>query len=431
MRNEMNAALALLSSNLLCPLRAYSAAALLAGCAMAPPVAEVDRAKIRNVVVAVADFPPSLEMRIQTGDTGAVGKVQTAVEEDVTRRLEASNLREPLIAALRRELVAGEFEVSVLPRSEVRTNEVRTNADNSPAYKPQAKDADAVLEVSLRSVVMLGAGTTSIVTRGNNELLAGLVATTQVRLIDARNPRVMGDFEVRQFSGFAPLEDWMATRGGRMDDALEQVNRRLAADIVDLALREYTPPEPGNSGEVRIMEVDTRDLAIRDYWYPIHSLRPVSVRPARTNPFNKRRPRYGAMGAFTPATVDSNPPTLEWERFPRGYAWAPESADAAGISGVTYEMRLYNALRHYVSGNGDFLSPERVVYERTGLREPVHRPETELEPCAVHFWTARARFTLDGRVRVTPWMSVGASRSAIAFATPAAAGKKGDCFYGK
>ncbi len=423
MRIEAKAEVALISTNLRTALTALASATLLAGCAMSPLVAETDRAKIRKVAIAVADFPPNIEMRIQTGGTGAVGKVQVAAEEEVTRRLEAGDLREPLIAALQRELEAGEFEASVLSRAEV-----RASADRLPAYRPEAANADAVLEVSLRSLGMLGAGTMNIMTRGSNELLAGFVAATQARLIDARDQRVMGDFVVRQFSGFAPLEDWMAARGGRLDEALEQVNRRLAADIVDLALREYTPPEPLEMPTPTLW--NTRDLANPSYTYPIHALRPVSLPPAQKFGPNYSRPRYGAMGAFLPTEADSNRPTLEWERFPRGYAWAPESADAARISGVSYEMRLYNALRRYVSGRADFLIPERVIYERADLPEPVHRPEIELEPCTVYFWTARARFTLDGRVRVTPWMSVGASRSALAFATSDALGKETGCFYG-
>jgi hypothetical protein len=430
MRIDMNVAIA---TNLRRALMALAAGVLLAGCAAAPLVEEADRAKIRKVVIAVADFPPNIEMRIQTqtpaqtpdqpGGTSAIARVQAAVEEEVTRRLKASDLREPLIAALRRELIAGEFEASVLPQSEA-----RTSADRPPVYKPQAKDVDAVLEVSLRSIVMVGAGRASIMTRGSNELLAALGAGAQVRLIDARNQRVMGDFGVRNFSGLAPLEDWMSTQGGRMDGALEQMNRRLAADIVDAALRLHTPPEPPTNYSLTPVEYDRAT-------YPnIHALRPVSLLPERSNTLNLRRPRYGfnglKWGVFTPMTADSNRPTLEWERFPRGYSWAPETADAARISEVSYEVRLYNALRRYVSGGADLLFPERVIYEREGLAQPVHQPETELESCQAHFWTARARFRLDGRVRVTPWMSVGASLSPLAFATPPAQGKTRDCFYG-
>jgi hypothetical protein len=435
MRIDMNVAIA---TNLRRALMALAAAVLLAGCAAAPLVEEADRAKIRKVVIAVADFPPNIEMRIQTqtqdqtqtSGTSAFGKVQAAVEEEMTRRLKASELRDPLIAALRRELTTGDFEASVLPRSEVRTSA----EDRRPAYKPQAKDVDAVLEVSLRSIVMVGAGRASIMTRGSNELLASLGAIVQVRLIDAKDQRVMGNLGVRQFSGYVPLEDWIATRGGQMDEGLEQMNRRLAADIVDLALREYTPPEPGTDGEVRDpAPTDTPELALPPGTfspYRIDTLRPVSLPTERSNTLNNRRPRYGSRGAFTPITADSNRPSLEWERFPRGYAWAPETADAARISGVTYEVRLYNALRRYVSGGPVFLSPERVIYERAGLAQPAHQPETELEPCHVYFWSARARFELDGRVRVTPWMSVGVPRSALAFATPPASGNKRDCFYG-
>lgn len=415
MRIEEKAAAASILSDFRRALSALSTAVLLGGCAVALPVAEADRAKIRKVAIAVADFPPNLEMRIQTGDTGAVGKVQAAAEESLTRRPWAADMREPLIEALRRELAAGEFEASVVPRSEV-----RTSADILPAYQPQAKDVDAVLEVSLRSMVVVGGGSVNLVTRGSNELLASLGVTTQVRLIDGGNRREVGDFTVRGFSGFVPLEDWIAKRGGRMDDTLEQLSRRLAANIVDQALREYTPPErPIEAPFDR--ELPAKALDCTSLWCsksshpgtPGLALRPTIFSPDRIH-------------ALRPVSLPDQP-TLEWERFPRVYAWAPERVDAARIGGVTYEIRLYNALRRHVSGGADFLSPERVIYERVGLAEPVHTPGAELEPCAAYFWTARARFALDGRVRVTPWMSLRRSRAPVAFATTPPAHDGKDC----
>src|SRR2546428_11402441 len=64
MRIEAKAAAALMFTNLRWSATALSAATLLAGCAVSPLVAEADRAKIRKVAIAVADFPPNIEMRI-------------------------------------------------------------------------------------------------------------------------------------------------------------------------------------------------------------------------------------------------------------------------------------------------------------------------------------------------------------------------------
>jgi len=407
---------------------AVLAGAALAGCAVKPLVAEVDREKVRKVAIAVADFEPDYSMRVQTGGSDAVGKVQAAVEEEVTRHLKASDLREPMIAALRKELAGTGIAFTVMPRSGV-----RKRADAVPEYEPQAGDVDAVLEVSLRAVGMVGGGAANIMTRGGNELLAGLGASSQVRLIDAKDGRVIGEFRTGAGSGFTPLEDWVAARGGRIEEALAELIRRMAVATIDAALREFTPPEMpgGNDPGVGRTFSTSGDLATRDNMLLLHAPRPVSLRPDRGNPFNTRRPRYGLAGAaFTPTEAASLQPDLEWEAYPRRYPWAPESVYASRIENVTYELRLFSSVRQYVFGKPDVLYPERMFYERTGLRAPAHQPEIELAPCTVYFWTARARFTLDGRERVTPWMSAW-WRGLLAFATPATPGKEGDCPYGK
>jgi hypothetical protein len=93
--------------------------------------------------------------------------------------------------------------------------------------------------------------------------------------------------------------------------------------------------------------------------------------------------------------VDSLRPTLRWEPFPDS---DDRKADHEGmlnrVRNVTYDLKILRAESEY---------PAQVIYTRSGLPEPSHRPENPLEPSAKYFWTVRARFELDGLTRVTPW----------------------------
>lgn len=393
--------------------RAYAAAlgVLLPGCASQPALTEADRARIHKVAVVFTDRPTTIVVHLRTHGAEETNVVQAAAEEEMARRLKASDWRAPLAAALRAELAAGGFEAVF------------------PAPNGATERADATLEVSARAIGMVGGGVARIMVRGSNELLAELRLLVHARVTDATDSRAMPEIELDRSSGFFPLEDWVATRGGRLEAAQEELIRRLAADIVDLALREYRPPPPagGKPSVDRPLPAGNPDFAQPTPLYRIHALRAAALPPARANPFNRNRPRYGYAGALTPSEADSVRPVLEWERFPRPYAWAPESTVAAGIREVTYELRIYSSTRQ---ADPNVLEPERVIYERSGLVEPAHALEIGLESCEVYFWTARARFSFVGRVRVTPWTGAWWG-GMFAFATPALPGKEHECAYGK
>lgn len=94
--------------------------------------------------------------------------------------------------------------------------------------------------------------------------------------------------------------------------------------------------------------------------------------------------------------VDSVLPQLKWEAFPgeRDLA-ADKQGRLKGLGAVTYDLRIWEA---FIDG-----SKSELVYEREGLPQPEHRVETPLRVGTHYCWTVRARFTLDGRPRVTPW----------------------------
>ena len=95
--------------------------------------------------------------------------------------------------------------------------------------------------------------------------------------------------------------------------------------------------------------------------------------------------------------VASLHPKLRWERFP------PANPDPYGvqdaevkyeITKVTYELQIWETADD---------RPGPFVYGRNGLLEPIHKLETPLKPSTNYMWTVRARFLLDGQIRVTSW----------------------------
>jgi hypothetical protein len=49
------------------------------------------------------------------------------------------------------------------------------------------------------------------------------------------------------------------------------------------------------------------------------------------------------------------------------------------------------------------------VYARDGLTNPFHTVDSPLAPATVYLWAVRARFPLDGQLRVTQWSVLNAT----------------------
>lgn len=87
--------------------------------------------------------------------------------------------------------------------------------------------------------------------------------------------------------------------------------------------------------------------------------------------------------------VDSLQPTLKWESFtftnPQGHE----------TSNVTYDLKIWRA--------GGKEQPVEHIYEQKGLSVAFHKVGNPLQPSTKYLWTVRARFEIDGRLRVTEW----------------------------
>jgi hypothetical protein len=74
------------------------------------------------------------------------------------------------------------------------------------------------------------------------------------------------------------------------------------------------------------------------------------------------------------------------------------------ITDVSYELRVYNAGRPAHSFYRSLIGvPTQLIYDVRNIDSPYHKIESSLDACKRYFWTVRARFKLDGRIRVTEW----------------------------
>ena len=133
---------------------------------------------------------------------------------------------------------------------------------------------------------------------------------------------------------------------------------------------------------------------------PVYGLRPAyptaSLATSLLDP-NTRRVAF--------VEVDTLQPTLRWEPFPDADARKDDRDGRLNrIRDVSYDLRILGAEHDY---------PTEVLYARSELPEPSHKVETPLMPAAKYFWTIRARFTLDGVTRVTPWARILGSNDVV------------------
>jgi hypothetical protein len=97
------------------------------------------------------------------------------------------------------------------------------------------------------------------------------------------------------------------------------------------------------------------------------------------------------------ANVTTLQPTLTWEAFPRQLDLQSEYAGNLNkISDISYEIGIWE-------GSPFDVGERRLIYSRTGLREPRHTLEEPLQPGSHYMFSVRTRFILDGQPRLTPW----------------------------
>jgi hypothetical protein len=139
--------------------------------------------------------------------------------------------------------------------------------------------------------------------------------------------------------------------------------------------------------------------------------------------FQPTRPALSYRDRFP--VVESVKPTLAWSPFPGtdydltpGSSWKPTTfvSEEVGATNVRYDLIIWKPVNpHYddFSRASTFtgrawraVDALTAVYERSGLTIPTHTVESELEPGTEYAWSVRARFDVNGQVRISEWSLV-------------------------
>lgn len=241
---------------------------------------------------------------------------------------------------------------------------------------------------------------------GTRSLYACLNLKAQVRSLELPGNRIRQTFEYRQSAGCRAVEAWLEKGSSELPQVLEQAYRRLVQVVVDELFLMYYP-RPSAEAKTRS---DTMAAVpeLHRRLVPEFALRPIS--PILKGPelnlltafSGKKRGILHGFGGLQFTDVDSLTPVFTWESFPRAQDVAHAGGNEAAFSDVSYDFKIYDG----VIGLGNAIRPSDVVYERTGLTNPEHRPDQPLDHCGWYFWTVRARFKLNGSPRVTEWSGI-------------------------
>jgi len=257
-----------------------------------------------------------------------------------------------------------------------------------PNYKALSNESiDVVLEVDLLRL----------------SLEYSLEIDARARLISVQTGTVLSDAQYRFASEHHRLDGWIADGAAPLMETIQRGLQTLAEDAMDENFLLFYPNEP------EVIPPQQADIASEQIQtsqgksVPHYVLSPVY--PALDScflcegPFSKRPHR--AMGNLKFVEVASVQPTLQWERFPRDHDRVDADGQYHMITDVHYDLRVFDTA--IPSSTNIMLVPAQQVYNARDISEPYHKIESGLNDCTDYFWTVRARFKLDGQVRVTEW----------------------------
>lgn len=194
-----------------------------------------------------------------------------------------------------------------------------------------------------------------------------LILSAQIRLIRTADDTVLDDRIVtEEFGTTRSLTEWMADDAKVFREDVRLGAHRLAATI--------------SEQEFILQRTPARTFSMNIFYNGYFTgLAPVNPPMVSSRTFDQ---------VDLVPTVTSLQPTLRWEAF---------NGDA-----VTYDLMLWRAAGHNL-GN--------LVYSRERLIKSYHMVEIPLDPKTKYFWTIRARFSDNGKTKVTEWSSRSVSAS--------------------
>lgn len=228
-----------------------------------------------------------------------------------------------------------------------------------------ADGADTLLEAR---VTRIGAS--------GNELMTPRIAV-RARILRAADRAEIDAFELRWIGATGRRHDWLSDDARALRDALDAGYGEIAEALADRAFLLYPLPDRLPHAQFLAPQFG---LAAREP--------PTRVALGGTN---------AVMERFEWSRADANPPRLRWQSFPRRGDRKGGGSELERATNVRYDLVIARAR---------YEAPGEIVYRREGLPKTEHRVETLLDADAHYFWSVRARFSLDGRDRVTEWSAM-------------------------
>jgi hypothetical protein len=251
------------------------------------------------------------------------------------------------------------YDIEKLPAGAQRTEQDQSSDPSSPS-----DSVGAILEI--RDPIVLLAPARFVINPPRR-----LILSAQIRLIRTADDTVLDDRIVtEEFGTTHSLAEWTADDAKIFREEVSLGAHRLAVTI--------------SEQEFILQRFPERRFSINRFYNGYFTgLGPVYPPMVGSGEFDQ---------VDLVPIITSLQPTLQWEAF-KG-------------DDVTYDLMIRRAAWHNF-GN-------QQVYNRERLTEPSHKVEIPLDPMTRYFWTVRARFSANGRTKVTEWSTRSVSASLFA-----------------
>lgn len=256
-------------------------------------------------------------------------------------------------------------------------------ASNSGDYRALAAvGVDTVLEVAVTNIGLEKEYASS-------DAPLALVMKAQARLLSAHDNSELSSWESFFRGKQLRQSEWFANQAVQLVQELRAGIKWLGNEIHDDAFLLYPYPER-TLAEMRRLTTGAFGIPEWRVTSMVFGLIPIEPRGERDN--------------FFPV-VYSLRPTFQWESFPRPADVKLAPAEMGRIMNVRYDLAIYRMSvdEKKLKENKSQVPSLEFVYRRNGLPSTKYTLDNYLEPDTRYSWSVRARFELDGRLRVTEW----------------------------
>ncbi len=286
-----------------------------------------------------------------------------------------------------------EYKIKLMP-----ARKTRPGAPSTVNSKTSAGAPFFILEVGIQGIAVQIMGFSN---------WAIVLIKAQSQLIDSNNGEVL--FKKKYIIGSEPrfLKNWNLNGGSALKKTIMREIKDLQEWIVDEAFF--------------LVDMTKVNKEAPHKWQAPWTLNAIEPAVEKCT---------GCRGYNEAAEVDTLQPMFRWEKFPRKIDLKfDKDKFYDGISDVSYEFRLYKDLASGdevvsyagaivmtlmlglpyaglgMSSNVEHPVGGELIYKRTGLSQPEHMYEDNLQNCGNYLWSVRAWFNFQGKKRVTDWAS--------------------------